>query len=57
MTDYINRQAVIDAIFALPNYTVEWLARAVDKVDALPSAQSEACEGCKNSDKWRNEIE
>ena len=45
MNDLISRQAAIDAIYALSNYTIAWLESAVDEIEALPSAQPEQQEG------------
>lgn len=52
MSNLIDRQAAIDAIYALSNYTIAWLESAVDEIEALPSAQPEIiyCKDCK----WKN---
>lgn len=48
MNDYIDRQAAIDAIYALSNYTIAWLESAVDEIKALPSADAVPVVRCKD---------
>ena len=48
MTDLISRQAAIDAIYALSNYTIAWLESAVDEIKALPFADAVPVVRCKD---------
>lgn len=56
----ISRQAAIDAVLAWmvkDRPDIEMPTDLVGRIAALPSAQSESCEGCKHLGKWKNEVE
>ena len=48
MSDLISRQAALDAIYALSNYTIAWLESAVDEIKALPFADAVPVVRCKD---------
>ena len=57
--DLISRQAAIDAITEYGSGDVIYMSVAELKrrIEQLPSAQPETCEGCKHLGKWENEVE
>ena len=55
--DTVSRAAAIDALMDEFKRVPTTAIRAKNRIDRLPSAQPETCEGCKHLGKWENEVE
>lgn len=53
MSDPIERQDAIRIVDSIDTWQAGWRGNAIESLKALPSAQPERCEDCKNFSKTR----